>query len=70
LFFKYSSFGAKNSSETKIEEKIHMSEVWKMHREYNADFVKKEDCFTLVRLVNEGMKRKTDLQHLTYLGFE
>lgn len=30
LFFKYSSFGARNKEEMKTEEKINMAEVWKM----------------------------------------
>lgn len=41
-----------------------------MHREYNVDFIKKEEAFAIIRLVNDNMKRKNDLQNLTYLGFE
>lgn len=41
LFFKYSTLGTKNSAELKVEEKINIAEVWKMHREYGVDFVKK-----------------------------
>jgi hypothetical protein len=41
LFFKYSTLGAKGSKEANIEEKINIAEVWKMHKEYNTDFIKK-----------------------------
>lgn len=41
-----------------------------MHREYNVDFIKKEEAFAMIRMINENMKRKNDLQNLTYLGFE
>lgn len=69
LFFKYSSFGAVKQ-EFKTEEKINMAEVWKMLREYDCMVIKKEESHTIVRLINESMKRKNDLQNLTYLGFE
>ena len=32
--------------------------------------MKKEESFTVVRLINEQMKRKNDIQFLTYEGFE
>ncbi len=41
-----------------------------MHKDYNADFIKKEESFAIVKQVNESMKRKQDIQNLTYLGFE
>lgn len=47
-----------------------MAEVWKMHREYYTDFIKKEESFSIVKGVNDVMNRKNDLQNLTFLGFE
>ena len=48
LFYKYSSRKGENSS----EEKTHIGEVWKLLKEYEFNFLKKEDCFTIVRLIN------------------
>lgn len=68
MFFKYSSFGAAKQ-EIKTEEKINTAEVWKMLKEYECMILKKEESHAIVRLINENMRRKNDLQHLTYLGF-
>ncbi len=46
-----------------------MGEAWKMLKDYDCNFIKKEDSFTVVRLINEGLKRKNDIQYLTYEGF-
>ena len=65
LFFKYSL----KKTEATGEDKIHMGEAWKMLRDYEFSFLKKEECFTIVRLVNEHLKRKNDIQYLNYEGF-
>lgn len=72
MFNKYSSLGAirPKDKEPLVEEKINMIEVWKMLRDYEFDIVKREESQTLIRKVNEAMKRKHDSQNLTYLGFE
>lgn len=71
LFYKYSSFGAiKPKQEPLVEEKINMSEVWKILKDYEFDIVKREESQILIRKVNEEMKRRNDPQNLTYLGFE
>ena len=41
-----------------------------MLKEYECMILKKEESHAIVRLINENMRRKNDLQHLTYLGFE
>jgi hypothetical protein len=41
-----------------------------MLKDYEFSFLKKEESFTIVRLINEGFKRKNDIQFLTYNGFE
>lgn len=41
-----------------------------MLKDYEFNFLKKEECFTIVRLVNESFRRKNDIQYLTYNGFE
>ena len=41
-----------------------------MFKEYNVNIMKKEESQVIARLINENMKRKNDLQNLTYLGFE
>lgn len=40
-----------------------------MLKEYDVVIVKKEESQAIVRMINENMKRKTDNQNLTYLGF-
>ena len=40
-----------------------------MLKEYDMMILKKEESHALVRVINESMKRKNDLQNLTYLGF-
>jgi hypothetical protein len=47
-----------------------MGDAWKMLKDYDFNFFKKDECFTVVRLVNESLKRKSDIQFLTYNGFE
>lgn len=66
LFYKYSS----KKIEGNNEEKAHMGEVWKMLKDYEFNFLKKDECFTIVRLINDNLKRKNDIQCLTYSGFE
>lgn len=40
-----------------------------MLKEYDLMILKKEESHAIIRLINEAMKRKNDLQNLTYLGF-
>lgn len=67
LFYKYSI--KKMEGGGTGEEKIHMGDVWRMLKDYDFNFLKKEECFTIVRLVNDQLKRKHDIQFLTYTGF-
>lgn len=47
LFYKYSS-----KKEGSSEEKAHLGEAWKMLRDYEFAFLRKEEVFTIARLVN------------------
>ena len=47
-----------------------MGQAWKMLKDYDFNFLKKEEVFTIVRLINENLKRKNDIQNLNYNGFE
>ena len=46
-----------------------MGEAWRMLKDYDLNFFKKEEVFTIIRLINENLKRKNDIQNLTYSGF-
>lgn len=40
-----------------------------MLKEYEFEIIRKEESHMLVKKINETMKRRNDLQNLTYLGF-
>ncbi len=41
-----------------------------MLKDYGVDIIRREESQTFIRKINENMKRRNDLQNLTYLGFE
>jgi hypothetical protein len=68
LFLNYSSFGMRQRMNW--EEKINVVEIWKMLKEYEVGFIKKEESQMMIKLVNEHSGRRNDLHNLTYTGFE
>ena len=47
-----------------------MGDVWKMLKDYDFNFLKKQQSNTIVRLINQNLKRKNEIQFLNYQGFE